>query len=73
MIEKIEVYGCSCDNCGEHYSTDEYDLVDSDREAIEETVNADQSWFKTDDGKHYCPDCWSVDNSGNLVIRPKED
>lgn len=68
MIVEIEMYGCKCDNCNQYWSGDH--IAYSDEFSMKEVIGDDDSWHtEKDEDKHYCPDCHSFDNEGNLVIK----
>ena len=68
MITTEQMFGIVCDNCKEcfcddstgfaFYSTKEF-VLDQAKEGDWEVVNE----------KHYCPDCWSHDDDGNVMLQ----
>lgn len=68
MIHKEKCYCVTCDNCGKTYEcvNTGFSLwvdVCSANEGIQEA-----DWY-TDGDKHYCPDCYTVDDNDNLIIK----
>ena len=67
MIYPVEMYGAGCDNCGTEYYNDHHGWAAmNDRNGIWELMDNDD-WIE-DDGKHYCPDCFTHDDEDNLII-----
>lgn len=77
MIEKTEMYVCSCNNCGKTYGNHDYDyLVMPDESSMNAQLGDDDEWHTvpTKEGepaKHYCPDCFRFGENDELVIMPK--
>lgn len=73
MINKVEGFTLSCDNCEEDYQSSSTDfslwLLESD--AIEHAKN--DGWHETKSGKHFCPDCHEIGEDGSLCILPKNN
>lgn len=70
MKVKVESYKIVCDCCGETFH-DGNDFVcfsdDPDGGLIrDEALTA--NWREID-GKHYCPDCYSIDDDDNIVTK----
>ena len=63
-IVKQYFYNVECDRCGK-LSDEEHWRVDEDLSK----ENADESGFIEVDGKHYCPDCYTIDDEDNIVIK----
>lgn len=72
MIELTTMYGCTCDGCGKYWNNGDYVSHYSDRECTEQGV-LDSDWYICDDGKTYCPKCWSYDDEDNLVFKMKAE
>lgn len=77
MIIKVEMFGCTCDNCGERW-VDEHNgfAAFTDETSMNNMMGDDTEWY-TDhqdkaENKHYCPKCWSFDDDDNLVLRKIE-
>lgn len=54
-------YNIKCDCCG---SLADEEYWHNDESSAKE--NADRNDFYELDGKHYCPDCWSVNDDGDI-------
>ena len=64
MIDKKVFYNLKCDCCGQ--------LIDEQYWDEEEGVTAfidDCGWKATEDGKHYCMDCYHIDDNDRIVIK----
>ena len=71
MLQKVEMYTIVCDNCGEDIgATQEYSCWND--EVYAEQNAGDSDWLK-EDGKHYCPKCYSYDDNDQLVLRAVAD
>lgn len=72
MYNKIECVTLYCDNCNEQYMNDHsgFSIFVSEADANDEADN--DGWhLHGDDDKHYCPECFTIDENDNLVIRKK--
>lgn len=73
MIIPIEMFGCQCDNCGKQWFDDNNGFVAfTDKNSMANNISDDDTWFVDSDhqeDKHYCPDCFSIDDKDNLVIK----
>lgn len=67
MIVEIMMYTVKCDNCGEQFSYDEFAGFTDFGYALDMAYN---SGWNTED-KHYCPDCWELDDEDNVVVITK--
>lgn len=70
MIHKEEEFtGASCDVCKEGYEAAHtgYTFFMDESNLYEEMT--DDGWHVTDDNKHYCPNCHSIDDDDNLTIK----
>lgn len=67
MIIKQTFYAVKCDVC-ETINESEYQFWNSESYAIE--VAGDSDWH-IDDDNHYCPDCWTLDENGEVKIKQK--
>ncbi len=69
MIVKVEMYTVECDNCkttsGEN---SEYSCWNDEAYALED---AEQSDWIEHEGKHYCPNCYKMDDEGNISLIEK--
>ena len=64
MIKEAIYYEMYCDRCGAQL--DDGDIVAyKEREGLE--FVASESEWQTINGKHYCPDCYEVDEEGYNV------
>ena len=82
MIDKNIMYGCHCDNCGEHWIDEESGLsvCYTENDILNEVRNF-ESWHTEGpfgNEKHYCPDCFKITDEDKLVIdmtrtKPLED
>lgn len=68
MIESCEMYGCKCDGCVEQWDNGDCISYYADKELTEQGAR-DSEWYICDDGKTYCPECWSYDDDENLVFK----
>ena len=68
MIREFSCYDIVCDRCGEALSDVSADCH-TDTDSAE--MAALQSGWKEIDGKHYCPDCYEVDEETDEYL-PKE-
>lgn len=67
MYNKVECIRISCDNCGEVYSDDHSGFsIFLDEGTANEYADND-SWH-SDNGKHYCPDCHTINDDDEIVI-----
>ena len=65
ITKKNEFYNIKCDCCGQLLDDENYW---EEQEGIESMlVTCD--WKATEDGKHYCPECYHHDDDDNLVIK----
>jgi hypothetical protein len=67
-IEKVEMYTVVCDNCGHDIGADDEYSCWNDKGYAED--NAMQSEWYREGEKHYCPDCFDIDDEDNLIILP---
>jgi len=68
MIHKIEMFGCTCDNCGKQWENYDGIVCWSEEEHVSDSIDSD-GWHKADDGKTYCDDCYYVDDDDNIIIK----
>lgn len=68
MIHEEKCYCVTCDNCGKTYEdvNTGFTLWVDNSEANENVQ--DNDWYKDGD-KHYCPNCHTVDEDDNLIIK----
>lgn len=68
MIDKVECVTLSCDNCKKDFENyNGFTIFLEESTAKDEASNDD--WY-TDGDKHYCPDCYTLDDDDNLIIKP---
>ena len=68
MIIAEVFYGVKCDRCGKVYDGAEYGYYDDMDSALE--YAKEDEWLEIG-GKHYCPDCYVVDEDTEIVrIKP---
>lgn len=62
-LETMATYICDC--CGERLRdiNDFVGYIDADIWA-----ETEHDWIEQD-GKHYCPDCYTIDDSDNIIIK----
>jgi len=67
MYNKVDCVCITCDNCGETF-VDEHSgfSIYVDENSAHEAAD-DYEWY-SEDGKHYCPDCFKIDDEDNLTI-----
>jgi len=71
MIKEVTFYAAYCDICGAHY-INEYSgfAAMSDESAMNQDVSDDETWYSGyKDGTHYCPDCFTYDAEGEVIIK----
>lgn len=66
MIKAFNTYTILCDNCG-------VDLCENDEFSGWDDIDwliqgADEANWYTEDGKHYCEECYSWDDEDKLVL-----
>lgn len=71
MIYPITMYGCNCDGCGKVWDNGDSLQAYSDKDLTAEGVS-DSEWHICEDGKTYCPGCYTIDDNDNLVFKSKE-
>lgn len=65
MITKKEFYNIKCDCCGQLLDNENYwDEIEGVK-----SILYDCNWKATEDGKHYCPDCYNIDNEDRIVTK----
>lgn len=70
MINEMKMYGCDCDghNCDEFWSDQETGSIAHLHEETIKYQAQEDDWHFADDGKTYCPDCHSVDDSDMISV-----
>ena len=71
MIKEVKSYFLRCDNCDKTYieSRNNYCIWLDASTAIEDAMNED--WIEHG-GKHYCPNCYTIDDNDNITIKESE-
>jgi hypothetical protein len=70
MIHKVECESLSCDNCNKEYESCEGFTIfpdDVDNRASDDDWHTERS--ETEDDKHYCPNCYEVDDEDNVTVK----
>ena len=72
MIKEVTTFSLICDNCNRLFmsSFEEFALWVTESDAVEASIDDDQTKYK---GKHYCPNCYELDDNDNIVIIEKEE
>ena len=68
MIEEVTYYDIICDRCGKSLTNESETCYPDTKSA--EMVAKDSGWI-TIVGKHYCPDCYELDEETDEYV-PKE-
>lgn len=69
MIKPIILYGIKCDRCGIELSDfDDHNAWEDESTAESE---AEESEWHTSGSRHYCPCCYTIDESGDLRVKPR--
>ena len=68
MIKEVTYYDIICDRCGKSF-TDESEMSYTDTESAE-MVAKDSEWLIIG-GKHYCPDCYELDEVTDEYVPKK--
>lgn len=69
MIQKVEMFTVKCDNCGKLFEDEYQGFCAWNCENGAWDNASDWDWHKEDLDTHYCPDCYSFDDEGNLIIK----
>jgi hypothetical protein len=69
MITKIDSFILSCDNCEEHYESHSGFGIFLDVDTAKEDAQDDE-WI-TQEGLHYCPKCYHIDDGDNIIVKTK--
>ena len=62
------LYGIKCNRCREVYEDEEGHTVFFDKSDAEE--GASESEWHCDGDKHYCPNCYSMDDNDVITVKP---
>lgn len=68
MISETKMFGAKCDGCGEEWDNGDSIAYYPDKELTECSIK-ESGWHIREDGKTYCPECWSYDDNDNLVFK----
>lgn len=68
-VIKVTMYTVECDNCKTTSGKNsEFSCWNDDAYALEDAT--DNDWVEHE-GKHYCPNCYTMDEDGNITIKEK--
>lgn len=70
MIKKVIMYMVKCDNCGKDAFKGDEAIAWND-EDIARDLASDKDWTE-EDGKDYCPNCYSYNDEGEIQIDRNE-
>ena len=70
MIKEVTYYDIICDRCGKSL-TEESEMCYPDKGSV--LTVAEQSEWIDINGKHYCPDCYELDEVTDEYVPKKED
>jgi len=66
MIKEVKMFTVICDNCkADSNRNSEYSCWNDEGTARDTAMESD--WHEEGD-KHYCPDCFNVDDNDNVTI-----
>ena len=69
MIIEVEMYSIQCDCC-KRVGVEDSDYAGwNDKSAAWEEAD-NYEWIEHE-GKHYCPNCYTIDEDGNITIKEK--
>ena len=68
MIKEVTYYDIICDRCGKSFTEENY-ICYPDTESVEIAAK-DSEWLTIGD-KHYCPDCYELDDKTDKYIPKK--
>ena len=69
MIKEVKMYTVQCDNCKcTSGDNSEFSCWNDESTALDEAKESE--WIESE-GKHYCPDCYSIDDDDNIIINEK--
>ena len=69
MIKEVIYYDIICDRCGKSFS-EESEMCYTDKDSA--LMVAEQSEWIDINGKHYCPDCYELDEVTDEYVPNKE-
>jgi len=68
MIIEVKMFTVQCDNCKKFSGQDsDYSCWNDESTAWDD---ASESGWIEDEGKHYCPNCYTIDSIDNIIIKP---
>ena len=65
MIVKEIFYGVECDRCKELHNDGDHEFWFDEDSAVEYAIQSD--WIKHN-GKHYCEDCYEIDDEDRVLV-----
>ncbi len=70
MIYEEIMYGIKCDRCHEIYDNCDGATVSSEKYGMEEEA-LENDWYE-ENGKHYCPNCYTrdEDDEDKIIVKP---
>lgn len=68
MIVKVDMYAAECDVCKTHCEYGDFSCYGDKDMAREEAQESE--WHFEDNGLCYCPDCFTIDENDDLVLKP---
>ena len=71
MIKEVKSYSLICNNCGETYrhKWTNYALWFDESAPLE--YASEEGWIEHEN-KHYCPNCYEIDNDDNVIIKERD-
>ena len=69
MVKEVTCYDIICDRCGKSFS-EESEMCYTDKNSA--LMVAEQSEWMDINGKHYCPDCYELDEVTDEYVPNKE-
>lgn len=63
MRVPVNTYKVVCDGCGQTFENEEGWACYTDSPSGIEEDAIDSDWLLTEDGHHYCPDCYTVNDN----------
>lgn len=71
MIIPVEMYQCVCDGCGKSYIDEFNGFVAWSDKSYAADAACENDWANID-GKHYCPDCYEIDEETDEYVPKKK-
>ena len=66
MIQTVEMFTVVCDNCGKDANENsDYSCWNDTETALDQAMESD--WHEKD-MKHYCPNCYSMNDDDEIII-----